>query len=547
MDLFNIPFYRSYEADLGWVMRKIKELAKKIDDLYNFGLYNYVEKVLTAHPEWTTTVMDGAITKIKINDTFLKEIENGYVTPEQFGAVGDGVTDDTEAFSNMLSSDIKLWFIPKKTYLIKRTLNVDGITICGASSNQSILLFDSSDGLKYENNIILSNIRLRGNGTNTAISYDYRNIKLNNVSISNFRNALAARNDHGVYTGYIHVDNSEFDNISNVLKFETTLITYTSFDGCRFTNCVKLIKALNNDSNSETVSFKECVIENSDDANITTEISNIKTVYNGLISDSYIEGDIILDSELIHGSWAVNHTRIGTRELFQDIPLSEIGYGPIVTYNNSTIRSLRNTAVINTTKRGYTTFNNCVLVRNDGVPMPLTNHEKDNAIKTVLESLVVGHNYHVSFDTLIDGPIINLLPNMPIPQYSGNSVTLDRQNDGSVLLNGTPTGNVYYTIGSITLKPGMYTLHGSPNGGGRYKLDIGPYSDMGGGTVFTIDKEVTYNAHIVVYSGTGYGPYENVHFFPMLEKGPFKHEYVPYSGPGYDAGYNLGYIYQKTL
>lgn len=78
---------------------------------------------LDDHPEATTTVQDdslttakykngsvttpkiadGAVTGAKVDTSFLKTIENAYVTPEQFGAVGDGVTDDTLAINNALT------------------------------------------------------------------------------------------------------------------------------------------------------------------------------------------------------------------------------------------------------------------------------------------------------------------------------------------------------------------------------------------------------------------------------------------------------------
>lgn len=67
-----------------------------IDDTYK----DQITEILEDHPEWVTTVMDGAITKPKINAAFLQEIENGYVTPEMYGAVGNGITDDTQAIQD---------------------------------------------------------------------------------------------------------------------------------------------------------------------------------------------------------------------------------------------------------------------------------------------------------------------------------------------------------------------------------------------------------------------------------------------------------------
>lgn len=66
---------------------------------------------------------------------------NEYVSVEDFGAVGDGVTDDTLAMTNFFNSAIArpgvLHFLPKKTYAISAvmpTINVSNVCIygCGA-------------------------------------------------------------------------------------------------------------------------------------------------------------------------------------------------------------------------------------------------------------------------------------------------------------------------------------------------------------------------------------------------------------------------------
>ena len=67
---------------------------------------------LNAHPEATTTVTDGSITTVKLADWTVP-----FVYPEQFGAVGDGATDDAPAIQSAINYCIQtgkdLIFMPK--------------------------------------------------------------------------------------------------------------------------------------------------------------------------------------------------------------------------------------------------------------------------------------------------------------------------------------------------------------------------------------------------------------------------------------------------
>lgn len=81
---------------------------------------------LNAHPDATTTVQDGSLTAVKFSDALKLKTIKDYVCPELFGAVGDGETNDVEAFLALGAfcenkADIDIYFAPGKTYYIDMT------------------------------------------------------------------------------------------------------------------------------------------------------------------------------------------------------------------------------------------------------------------------------------------------------------------------------------------------------------------------------------------------------------------------------------------
>ena len=85
------------------------------DEIIEQDINNWLDK----HPEATTTVQDGAITSSKMNEEFWNDarIKNDYVTPQMFGAKGDGVTNDTEAFKEALRNSRNI-YVPDGEYII---------------------------------------------------------------------------------------------------------------------------------------------------------------------------------------------------------------------------------------------------------------------------------------------------------------------------------------------------------------------------------------------------------------------------------------------
>ena len=81
-----------------------------------------VDEWFEDHPEGI--VPDGSLTEDKFTSATQKKVINDYATPEMFGAVGDGTTDDTQAIIDMFASDYDVFRFAKKTYLVDGSIDV---------------------------------------------------------------------------------------------------------------------------------------------------------------------------------------------------------------------------------------------------------------------------------------------------------------------------------------------------------------------------------------------------------------------------------------
>lgn len=111
------------------------QLRVEVDTLNNGGLNlkedfigQQVNEWLDEHPEATTTVQDGSLETSKFTDNAKIYVIKDYVSPEMFGAVGDGVTDDSVAINNAIQycheNKKPLYFSLGKQYAIDSPINL---------------------------------------------------------------------------------------------------------------------------------------------------------------------------------------------------------------------------------------------------------------------------------------------------------------------------------------------------------------------------------------------------------------------------------------
>ena len=230
-----------------------------------------IERWLNKHPEATTTVQDGSLTWDKFSKDALY-----VVTPQMFGAKGDGVTDDTEAIKKACESvkDNTILYFPCGVYIWNPTKKDD--TLIDLNQLNNIII--SSDGAKIKtsqnvfthyniirltncNNVIVRDITLQGD----RLTHDYVtnsgthefghgifiigndenfpvNIQVLNCNIFDMTgDAIVTKN--GLSGGLIKVDNCELHHCrrqgisildSDIIEiFNTNIHHIGSFDGIK--------------------------------------------------------------------------------------------------------------------------------------------------------------------------------------------------------------------------------------------------------------------------------------------------------------------------
>lgn len=106
----------------------------RLEALFTAPTQEAVDNWLDAHPEATTTVVDGSLTEAKFSDALKLKTIKDYVTPKMFGAVGNGIADDTDAFQNAIDyayTNGLYVYIPKGKYLITDSIYVGKSELSG--------------------------------------------------------------------------------------------------------------------------------------------------------------------------------------------------------------------------------------------------------------------------------------------------------------------------------------------------------------------------------------------------------------------------------
>lgn len=201
----------------------------------NFG--EAVNEWLDNHPEATTTVEDHSLTYKKlINGTL------SFVTPEMYGAKGDGVTDDTDAIKDALASELPVLLTSR--YLISDTI-VNPYCLFGSGYEKArIIMADNTKPvIRYTMNMsgcLLSGFRIiyqeRGPKDNTNACGILINSSQNVFGQAVFTNIMIENTYSGIYAN-CSVYSCDFSNIwINAFKYAGIYMSGTGSTGIVMSN-----------------------------------------------------------------------------------------------------------------------------------------------------------------------------------------------------------------------------------------------------------------------------------------------------------------------
>lgn len=219
---------------------------------------------LAAHPEATTTVQDGAISNAKLDNnlksvvTAVGQLEagslsalnanngdvpvakgdgtwewsaKGYVTPEMYGAVGDGTTDDTTALAAMFASGVGEYYLTG-TYAITAAVNASGHiygtgTIKSRNKARMAALFNVAGNIRIEGITLDCECDTAYESADYGTSY--------NVAINTENNAYDVIVDHANFINgynifiYVHLVSGKLKITNSRFVADGTLNKYTGY------------------------------------------------------------------------------------------------------------------------------------------------------------------------------------------------------------------------------------------------------------------------------------------------------------------------------
>lgn len=209
----------SYYEILAKVTAKLNEVIKNDNDL-NEKVNSFLERFDTNLLKVVTEILDNMLETGELAD-ILRDLTGMLVSLKDFGAVGDGENDDTEAYNEFLASDKGLKYIPSGSYLINGTVH----TVTGMIGNNITI----DDYYTLYNRNYKAGFNYKIDNVNTASPsctvYTESNVDYNtNTPFSGTRlaNIIHRLNAKGITQNAVEPYTPNFTNVASLLDIEAS-------------------------------------------------------------------------------------------------------------------------------------------------------------------------------------------------------------------------------------------------------------------------------------------------------------------------------------
>lgn len=301
-------------------------------------------------------VTTGAVTSRKLSGKLSE-----FVSVKDFGALGDGTTDDTSAIQSALNSGISTIFVPPGTYYITSTISIPAnVVICGTVApvisnppiSGVIFYFSSTVGTCVQMGVVngpvhlsarLENIAIvRSGGASSTIPTGSIGVLVNNTQACVISNVTVYGQDFGFYLKGADPDGiTTWLNMCNTGRIQNSHIVIDSLPEVRISNsrfgmngtgdvnCTNFISFTGGNTGNpaggpNTVSFVNCQF-NQGQNNVTNWL-NYNNQTSGSVSDTgYITFDSCYVETITYGVVSDSSWPIVRRLIIGNCNLNKIG------------------------------------------------------------------------------------------------------------------------------------------------------------------------------------------------------------------------------
>lgn len=217
------PYTDLHQLNLDYLLKTVKLMDEKLDNFINFNEIKYADPIewnITTQYQGNTVVMDNVHhiaylsvqpvpAGVALTDTDywtpildLSAFYNVFVTPQVYGAKGDGVNDDTIAIQAALDSD-KMVYFPKGNYRITESLRLHKPKrLVGYLAYESYISLDADNttalyveniGSDYTFLTCIENVGFRGSGKThgqTGVYVQPFQVKLEKLDVRDFATGI---------------------------------------------------------------------------------------------------------------------------------------------------------------------------------------------------------------------------------------------------------------------------------------------------------------------------------------------------------------------